>query len=98
MIKISESDLHQHLKTRMSQRGITTDELEAVLNEGWEAKDAKAGTLGKILVFKYNQLWEGELFEEKEVTVYYKRAGDALVLLTAKARYGNHLNRERLTK
>ena len=44
MIEISEADLHPHLKARMSQRGITIEEIERVLNEGWEATDAKPGT------------------------------------------------------
>ena len=33
-------------------------------------------------------IWEGKLFEEKEVSVYYKVINDTMVLLTAKARYG----------
>jgi len=47
MIKISDADIHNHLKARMVQRGITRDEIETTLNEGWNAKDAKLGTLGK---------------------------------------------------
>jgi len=54
LIEISEADLHPHLKARMSQRGITIEEIERVLNEGWEATDAKPGTLGKVFVFLYN--------------------------------------------
>lgn len=56
MIEISEADLHPHLKARMSQRGITIEEIERVLNEGWEATDAKPGTLGKVFVFLYNRI------------------------------------------
>jgi len=72
----------------MLQRGVTQEEIERTLNEGWEASDAKPGTLGKVLVFPYQAEWEGQFFEEKEVTVYYKVVGERLVLLTAKARYG----------
>ena len=88
MIKISEADLHPHLKARMSQRGITMEEIEKVLNEGLEATDTKPGTIGKVFVFLYNGIWEGKLFEEKEVSVYYKLVNDTMVLLTVKARYG----------
>ena len=88
MIKISEADLHPHLKARMSQRGITMEEIEKVLNEGLEATDTKPGTIGKVFVFLYNGMWEGKLFEEKEVSVYYKLVNDTMVLLTVKARYG----------
>jgi len=88
LIEISEADLHPHLKARMSQRGITIEEIERVLNEGWEATDAKPGTLGKVLVLLYNRIWEGKLFEEKEVSVYYRLVNNRVSLLTVKARYG----------
>ena len=58
MIKISDADLHPHLRARMAQRGITLEEIERVLEEGWEAKDAKSGTTGKVFVFPFNQVWE----------------------------------------
>jgi hypothetical protein len=56
-IKITESDLHPHLKARMLQRGIRIEEIETVLNQGWEATDAKLGTLGKVFIFEYNEMW-----------------------------------------
>ena len=95
MIKISDTDIHPHLKLRMEQRGISRGEIEMTLNEGWIAKDAKPGTLGKLFVFPYNKIWEGKLFEEKEVCVYYKIVNDSIVLLTAKARYGKDFLKER---
>ena len=81
-IKITESDLHSHLKARMLQRGIRIEEIETVLNQGWEATER---TLEKY----YIRIRKGEeSFEEKEVSVYYKFTNDTMVLLTAKARYG----------
>ena len=77
----------------MSQRGITQEEIERTLNEGWEATDAKPGTLGKVMVFPYGAEWEGQFYEEKEVSVYYKSVGEHLVLLTVKARYGKDFPR-----
>lgn len=59
-----------------------------MLHGGWDATDAKAGTLGKVMVFPYHAEWEGRFYEEKEVTVYYRGGGSAPVLLTVKARYG----------
>lgn len=91
--RITAADLHSHLKARMDQRGITREEIERTLNEGWEATDAKAGTLGKVMVFPFQVEWEGQFYEEKEVTVYYKLTGEGLVLLTAKARYGRRFPR-----
>ncbi|HID31526.1 MAG TPA: DUF4258 domain-containing protein [Desulfobacterales bacterium] len=90
---IADEDLHPHLKARMLQRGVTREEIEQTLNEGWTASDAKPGTAGKVFVFPYRAEWEGHFFEEKEVTVYYKVVGKATVLLTVKARYGSNFPR-----
>jgi hypothetical protein len=78
----------------MRQRGITAEEIEKTMNEGWTAEDAKPGTQGKVLVFAYNSLWEGKFFEEKEVSVYYKTVANKLILLTVKARYGKEFPRK----
>jgi hypothetical protein len=88
MFQITPADLHPHLRARMRQRGITSEEIEQTLNNGWEATDAKPGTLGKVLVLPYAAQWEGQFYPEKEVNVYYKMIDEGLVLLTAKARYG----------
>lgn len=88
-IVIKESDIHHHLQARMQQRGVSMDEIEITLNEGWDADDAKEGTNGKVFVFAYNAYWEGMYFEEKEVTVYYRYKNEKLMLLTVKARYGS---------
>ena len=85
---IAERDLHPHLKARMAQRGVTPEEIERTVNEGRPAKDAKPGTVGKVLVFPYNAEWEGRLHEKKEVAVYYRIEGESVVVLTVKARYG----------
>ncbi len=85
---IRESDIHHHLRMRMEQRGVSLREIERTLNEGWAALDAKEGTLGRVFVFTYDSDWEGQHFEEKEVTVYYRYTESKLILLTAKARYG----------
>ena len=72
----------------MEQRGIAEAEIEYVLNVGWEATDAKSGTSGRVAVFPFRGEWQGTFYEEKEVTVYYKETDGDIVLLTAKARYG----------
>ena len=86
--RLAPSDFHPHLEARMLQRGVTKEEMERALNEGWEADDAKVGTIGKVFVFPYDADWEGKRFVQKEVTVYYKLTGGRIVLLTVKARYG----------
>lgn len=92
-IQVTESELHPHLRARMRQRGITREEVEQTLNKGWAASDAKPGTVGRALVFPYQAEWEGQFHQEKEVTVYYKVAGEGMALLTAKARYGKDFPR-----
>ncbi len=86
---ITQSDLHPHLKARMEQRGVTLDEIQRALDEGWIASDARIGTVGRTLVFPYAQEWEGAFYSEKEVTVYYKIVEGGIILLTVKARYGS---------
>ena len=78
----------------MLQRGVSKEEIATTLSQGWEASDCKPGTLGRVFVFPYHGTWEGKPFEEKEVTVYYKTAGDEVVLLTVKARYGSGFLKE----
>jgi len=92
-IRITEADLHGHLQARMAQRGITQEDIERTFNEGWEAADAKRGTVERVLVFSYQREWESRWYEEKEVAVYYKLVGGSLVLLTVKARYGQNFPR-----
>jgi hypothetical protein len=73
---------------RMAQRGITLAEIQQTLAAGREATDCRPGTLGRVLVFSYQAQWEGQFYEEKEVTVYYKVKGEQIILLTVIARYG----------
>ncbi len=96
-IQVTEGDFHVHLKARMSQRGVTREEVERTFNDGWEATDTKRGMLGKVMVFPYQEEWEGRWYEEKEVSVYYKVVEGVLALLTVKVRYGKDFPRgERL--
>jgi hypothetical protein len=92
-MEIKESDIHNHLKARMLQRGITLEEIKETINKGWDAKDIRIGTEGKILVFPFNGEWEGKFYEEKEVTVYFKIKEGKIILLTAKARYGKDFSK-----
>ena len=90
MILIKDTDIHPHLKARMQQRGISIEEIQATINNGTDADDAKKGTSGKVYVYFFNEYWEGKYFEEKEISVYFKQKGEELILLTAKARYGKN--------
>ena len=78
----------------MNQRGVSIEEINVVLKEGWEAKDSKEGTFGKVYVFPYNAIWEGKYFEEKEVSVYYRYEENNMIILTVKARYGKDFLKE----
>ena len=81
-------DFHPHLQARMSERGVTKEEIEETMREGKGVADAKPGTLGKVFVIPYNSTWENKFFEEKEITVYYKIVEGKTVLLTVVAKYG----------
>jgi hypothetical protein len=71
--------------------------MQETLARGRDAEDAQEGTFGKVLAFPFNAEWEGKVFEEKEITVYYKYKHDEFVLLTAKARYGSGFTRKEET-
>lgn len=92
-IEVQDADYHPHILQRMLQRGITKEEIELTLNEGWTADDAIVGTQGSTFVFKYEGMGEGTRYKEKEVTEYFKYVEGKLVLLTAKARYGSSFGR-----
>jgi len=62
-IHLTEIDLHPHLHARMQQRGVTLKEIEHTLNEGWDAQDAKPGTVGKVYVFPYQAEWLGRFYK-----------------------------------
>ncbi len=83
VIKIKDSDIHAHIKARMKQRGISIEEIQTVLAEGWNAEDSVAGTIGRVFVFSYKAEWEGKFFEKKEITVYYKYKEKTYRMLTA---------------
>ena len=88
MIKLSEKDFHNHILKRMQERGVTRSEVEKTLNEGIQDTDAKQGTFGKKMVFRFNREWDAIYYEEKEVIVYYKLKKDQIILLTVISRYG----------
>ena len=77
----------------MAQRGVTQTEIEETLTEGWQAPDARPGTFGKVWVFPYGAEWEGEIYQEKQVIVYYKQTSQGIVVLTVIARYGQRFPR-----
>lgn len=94
MTTFNRGDCHPHLLLRMEQRGVTFEEIQITLEKGWKAADAKEGTIGKVSVFPYNAVWEGESYREKEVTVYYKEMHGKVVVLTVITRYGEDFVKE----
>jgi len=89
-----EDEIHEHLRRRLEQRGVTVEEVARVLEEGWSTSDSKPGTEGRVFVFAFDAEWEGRSYNEKEVTVYYKILAGKRILLTARARYGAGFPRE----
>jgi hypothetical protein len=78
----------------MAARGLTEAEVVATLRDGWPCSDAQESTDCRVFVFPFAREWEGRYFDEKEVTVYFKRVAGALILLTAIARYGSNFPRQ----
>jgi hypothetical protein len=91
---IAEKDVHPHLAARMGERGVTLEELNMTLANGWPADDAKEGTYGKVYVFEYKREWLGKVFAQKEVSIYYKLIDGRVMVLIAKARYGFNFARK----
>lgn len=92
--QIDKDNLHPHIESRMRQRGVTLEEVKKVMAVGWSASQSKPGTLGKVLVFPYDAVWEGCHYREKEITVYYKNVeGRGIILLTVFVRYGQGFTR-----
>jgi hypothetical protein len=60
--KISDADIHPHLRARMNQRGVSVAEIEQAMNSGEPALGAKAGTFGRRILFPYNSEWEGQIY------------------------------------
>jgi hypothetical protein len=48
-MRVTEDDLHPHLRARMLQRGVSREDIEPTLNEAWEARDAKPDTTGRVM-------------------------------------------------
>ena len=93
--RLTERDIHPHLRSRMEMRGVSLDDVNITLANGWLAVDSAPGTEGRTWVFDFGGVWEGKFYAEKEVTVYFKRVDLRIVPLTAKARYGANFPRLR---
>lgn len=65
--RLSEEAIHDHLRGRMLQRGITSQNIERTLNQGWDTSETKPGTLGRVFVFPYEAEWEGRFYEERRL-------------------------------
>jgi hypothetical protein len=91
---LTDDHFHSHVRRRMEQRGVTEEEVRETLDVGWAAPDAKPGTDGRTQVFPYDETWEGTHYDEKEVTVYFKKEEGKIILLTVLARYGSDFPRK----
>lgn len=44
---LTDTDLHPHLQARMAQRGVTVQEIERALIDGWQATSREARDTGQ---------------------------------------------------
>lgn len=90
MHKLDDQHFHDHILKRINERGVSRQEVETTINLGKKCDKAKEGCEGKTFVFDYNSYRGKNYYKFKEVTIFYKTAGDTIVLLTVLARYGNN--------
>lgn len=77
----------EHARERMSERGVTKDEVLTVL-EGGEPRDAEGGRRYKEATFEFSGEWQGRRYPQKRIRVIYVQEGDSTVVVTVYAFYG----------
>ena len=76
-----------HALARMPFRGVSTDEVAAVLEQGEEV-EARDGRHAKAMVFAHGKLWAGRRYDQKKVKVVYLIEGTEIIVVTVLAYYG----------
>jgi hypothetical protein len=79
--------LTYHAKERAEERGVTLEEILEVLKTG-QGFPAKKGRRQKEKIFRFEQEWLGEFYEQKKVRVVYVEESDKIVIVTVYAFYG----------
>jgi hypothetical protein len=78
--------LHPHALERLSERGVTEDEVVATVQAG-ESFTAKFGRTGFRRNFRFDSIWRGRHYATKEVEAFAVREGEDWLVLTVVTRY-----------
>ena len=78
--------LHPHALTRLSERGVTQDEVVATVQTG-EQFPAKFGRTGFRKSFRFDSTWQERFYATKEIEVIAVRDGDDWLVITVVTRY-----------
>ena len=78
--------LHPHALTRLSERGVTQDEVVATVQTG-EQFPAKFGRTGFRKLFRFDSTWQERFYATKEIEVIAVRDGEDLLVITVVTRY-----------
>jgi hypothetical protein len=78
--------LHPHALERLSERGVTEDEVAATVREG-ESFPAKFGRTGFRKSFRFESAWQERFYATKEVEAIAVREGEDWLVMTVVTRY-----------
>jgi len=78
--------LHPHALTRLSERGVTQDEVVATVQTG-EQFPAKFGRTGFRKSFRFDSTWQERFYATKEIEVIAVRDGEDWLVITVVTRY-----------
>jgi hypothetical protein len=78
--------LHPHALERLSERGVTEDEVAATVLEG-ESFPAKFGRTGFRKSFRFESTWQERFYATKEVEAIAVREGEDWLVITVVTRY-----------
>jgi len=78
--------LHPHALERLSERGVTQDEVVATVQAG-ESFPAKFGRTGFRRIFRFDSIWRGRHYATKELEAFAVREGEDWLVLTVVTRY-----------
>jgi hypothetical protein len=78
--------LHPHALERLSERGVTQDEVVAIVQIG-EQFPAKFGRTRFRKTFRFESTWQGRFYAAKEVEAFAVGEGEDWLVITVVTRY-----------
>ena len=78
--------LHPHARERLTERGVTQDEVVSTVRSG-EHFPAKFGRSGFRRNFSYGKQWRGKYYATKQVEVFAVKESNQWVVIATLARY-----------